>query len=181
MAQYFASTGTEPLNGSINPGEVAFWFDPTTKTLYSKDENDIVTIYTSSGGVSPMWTTYTFTHTQLQSGGLINNIELVSLPVKTVVHAVSAKHSIAFGSGGSITEYFVSVGVAGALQKYMLEFDVWQTVADTSVAKKYSDSSDRENDLSVTSLRIAARSVGADLDQSITGSVAVSVLTSVIP
>ena len=172
--------------------------DPTASAVYG----EIGWLYVRIGGVAPQvyqkittdaadtnwqavgsssgggWTKYTVTHTALQAAALTNNIELFSLAAKGVIEAVVIKQSVAF-AGTGITAYTVSVGIAGALTEFASAFDVFQAVGDT--VNQSSDNLDLENFTSATSIKIAATSVGANLDQSTAGSVDVWVKTSTLP
>ena len=61
-------------------------------------------------GQAMQWTKYMVSHTALQAALLTNDIELVSVPAKTIVMGVIVKHSTA--SAGTLT-YTLSVGITG--------------------------------------------------------------------
>lgn len=131
----------------------------------------------SSPSNTPVWTKYTISHTSLQAGATSNDIELVNLPQKTMIHQVVLKHSTAF-AGTSITAYTVSVGIASNFTKYTSAFDVFQSVSNT--ARSITQSEDVESFTGATSIRIQAISTGANLSASTAGSVDVWVLSSVL-
>ena len=79
----------------------------------------------------PYWTKYTVLYSDLATAGTSNDITLLTLASKQVVHGVVIKHSVAF-SGGSLTTYTLSVGITGTLAKYIAAFDVFQAVAATT-------------------------------------------------
>lgn len=126
----------------------------------------------------PIWKNYTISHTELQAAATTNDIQLLSLPAKGVIHAVIIKHNTAF-SGGAISAYTVSVGISGNLTKYASAFNVFQATGDT-VAQS-TNVLDVENFGSATSIRISATSVGANLNASTAGSVTISVLWGILP
>ncbi len=132
--------------------------------------NDVSTV-----GNVPTWIEYTVTHTMLQLAALNNDIELFSLPAGYVIHAVKIKHSVAF-AGTGITGYTLSLGIVGNLTKYTSAFDVFQVVGGT--IQQLSDTVQTENNDVGTSIRLAATSVDANLDQSTTGTVKIKVLVS---
>lgn len=132
--------------------------------------NDVSTV-----GNLPTWIEFTVTHAMLQFASLTNDIELFSLPAGYVIHAVKIKHSIAF-TGTGITGYTLSLGIVGNLTKYTSAFDVFQSVGGT--VQQLSDTVQTENNDAVTSIRLAATSVGANLDQSTAGTVKIKVLVS---
>lgn len=115
-------------------------------------------------------------HTALQAAALTNDIELFVLPAKGVIHAVKIKHSVAF-SGGAISNYLLSVGVAGTLAKYAAPYSVFGAVAETAFGFTAQAGAETHN-ASGKSIRLAAESVGANLNASAAGTVDVWVLYS---
>jgi hypothetical protein len=129
----------------------------------------------------PYWTKYTKTYTDLSTAGLTNDIELFSLPAKTVIHKTVVKHSVAF-SGSTIASYTISVGIAGTLAKFIAAFDVFQAVAATTFSSAATTiNQSPENFTSAVSVRIAAVAVGANLSAATAGSVDMWVETSLLP
>jgi len=126
----------------------------------------------------PVWTKYSKAHADLQAAALTNDIELLSLPAKSVIHAVYLKHSTAF-AGAGITAYTLSVGVAADLIRYSLPQDVLQAIGNTVFL--VTSAVGAENHGAAVSIRLAAVSVGANLDQSSAGAVDVWVLWSTLP
>lgn len=124
----------------------------------------------------PRWRKFTFDYTDLAAAATANDIELYSLPAGGIIHAVKIKHSTAF-SGGTLSAYTVSVGIAGNLTKYASAFDVFQAVGNTTF--QLSNSFGSENHGAATSIRIEATSVGDDLDNATAGEVDVWLLVSV--
>lgn len=147
-----------------------------TDTQAAIDEID-ATLDTTLASIST-WTKYTVSHTTLQAAALTNDAELFSLAAQGVIEKVIVKHTTAF-AGTGITAYSISVGVTGELDKYAIDFDVFQAVADTTFDTN--NSLGMENFGSATSIRIAAESTGANLDQSTAGSVDIYVLASTLP
>ncbi len=140
-----------------------------------------------SGGSSPLtpdqrpgWIpVLTFTHTQLQAASLTNDIEAYSLPAKAVYHGHIFKTTVAFG-GGAISAYTLSLGIAGELDRFCAPFDVFQAVADTTFLNA-GPAFEARNFGAATSLRLAATSVGANLNASTAGSVQLYLLLSLLP
>ena len=124
------------------------------------------------------WTKYTVTHTQMQAAALTNNIELLSLAASEVIEAIVIKHSTAF-AGTGITAYSFEVGITGTLDKYLPSFDVFQAVSNS--AHDIAMTMGLESTSGATSIKIAATSVGANLDQSTAGSVDVWVKKAALP
>lgn len=132
----------------------------------------------TSWGLPTSWTKYTVTNTDLSAASLTNDIELFSLPAKSVISGVVISQSASF-TGTGITAYTVSVGVSGNLAKYASAFDVFQAPGDQ--VEQTSMVMDMENKNAASSIRIAATSVGANLDQASTGSVDIWVKWETLP
>jgi hypothetical protein len=134
------------------------------------------------------WTKYTKTYSDLSAAAATNDIELFSLAAKTVIHAVVIKSTTQF-SGGTISSYGVSVGIAGDLDKYSeveggtATHEVGGAVSDTNfgLGSKAGGYFGMENFGSATSIRLRAVSVGGNLDTATQGVVDVYVLTSTLP
>lgn len=124
------------------------------------------------------WAKYTKTYSQLSAAAMTNDVELLSLPARGVIHAVVIKHSASF-TGGALADYTVSVGIAGTLNKYASAFNVFQAPGNTTL--QTSNSLFSENYGAATSVRIAAASTTANLSDATAGSVDVWVLTSKLP
>jgi hypothetical protein len=82
-------------------------------------------------GGAPSWVKYTKTFSDFSLGALTNTITLFTLPAGGIIHFNKIKHSVAF-SGGSITSYVISMGIAGSETKYAGPFDVFQVVGNTT-------------------------------------------------
>jgi hypothetical protein len=128
---------------------------------------------------TPTWAKYTVSHVALQTAALTNNVTLLTLGAKDVVHGIVIKHSTAF-AGTSITSYALSVGITGALDKYVGYFDGFQAVSDTA-ALSVTLGPTVESFSGSTAIKIAATSEGANLSASTAGSVDVWVLKSTLP
>jgi hypothetical protein len=112
---------------------------------------------------------FTFTHTQFQVAALTNDIEIYSAPARVNIHGAVLKHTAQF-LGTGITDYKISLGLAGDLQRYLSFFDV-DTVPSNTKPAGYNEAHflDQFQFGAVTSVRLAAVSVGANLDQSTAG------------
>lgn len=123
---------------------------------------------------------FDFDFADLAAAALVNDIEAWSMPAKYVIHGVIVRPTEAF-AGGAITDYKVSVGLAAPnLEKYLLKFDVDTAPAGTNVGNG-GPSLELNNYSAVTSLRLAAYSVGANLDQAVAGALTLCVYYSVVP
>lgn len=127
----------------------------------------------------PVWTKYSVVHTALQAAAVTNDIELFSLPTKTLIHRVIIKNTIAFAG---TTTYTLSVGIVGNLVKYIAVFDVMQAVANTTFGIAAATiNATLENFGAATSIRLSAISTIQNLDQSSAGAVDIYVQTSLLP
>ncbi len=129
----------------------------------------------------PYWTKYTVLYSALSFAGTSNDITLLTLPSKAVVHGVVIKHSVAF-SGGSLTTYTLSVGIVGTLAKYIAAFDVFQAVANGTFGASGAaiPGTMPESLGATTAIRVAA--VGShNLSTATAGSADIWVQTSLLP
>lgn len=140
------------------------------------DEVEVTAAVIAVPVTTPSVTKYTVSHTALQAAATSNDIALFSLPAGGVIQEVKIKHSVIF-AGTGITDYKLSVGIVGNLTKYASAFDVDTAVSGTNF--QLSGTLGSENHGAATSIRLAATSAGANLDQSTGGTVDVWVLTYV--
>jgi hypothetical protein len=135
----------------------------------------------SAGGTAtvlttiPTWILFTVTHTQLQAAALANDIELWSMPARGCIHHVMFEPTIIF-AGTGITDYKIGLGINGNLSKYHSFID-----EDTAVSATNFDSAglfSAESTSGVTSVRVAAMSLGANLNQSTSGALNIAILAS---
>lgn len=126
----------------------------------------------------PQWTKYTVAATDFTAAAASEDIELFSLPARGVVHKVVIKHTTAF-SGGTASNFTLSVGVSGTLTKYAAAFDVFQATGDTVFG--FNDLPGMDNFGAATSIRAEATVTGDTLDNVGTGSADIWVLTSELP
>jgi hypothetical protein len=139
----------------------------------------VAVAWTTSTVVSttiPSWTKFTVDYTDFSIAATSNDVHLFALPPGGIVHGVKIKHSPAF-SGGSLSEYRISVGIASNLSKYASAYDVFQAVSDTEM--DLSDGLFTENHGASVSVRAEATSVGANLSAATAGVAEIWVLTSV--
>ncbi len=120
-------TGHNATETTKGVAEIATSAEMNTGT----NDTKMVTPAKITGLGIPSWVKYTLSYSDFSTAGTSNSITLHSLIAKQVVHAIIIKHTTAF-SGGSISSYKVKVGVSGNTNKYATEFDVFQTVTDTT-------------------------------------------------
>lgn len=150
--------------------------------------NAVNTLTTAHGGTGAStlaaatvatWTKYSVVHTALQAAALTNDIELFSLPAKTLIHRVIIKTTTVFAG---TTTYTLSVGIVGSLVKYIAVVDVMVAVAATTFGIAAATvNATLENFSAATSIRLSAISTVQNLDQSSAGAVDVYVQTSTLP
>ena len=126
--------------------------------------------------VVPTWLLFTVTHTQLQAAALANDIELWSVPARVIIHGVVFEPTVQF-AGVGITDYKMSLGIAANLPKYMAFVDVDNAVSASNFFT--SDILGAESTSAVYSLRVAARSIGANLSASTAGTLNVAILAAI--
>lgn len=125
-----------------------------------------------------MWTSYTVAYSDLAAAGTSNSITLASLPAKTVLHAVVIKHSASF-TGGTITNYTLSVGVTGTTDKYASAFNVFQAPGNT--IGQLSGSLFCDNFAAPTTVLVTGTSVGGLLNTATAGSATIYLCTTTLP
>lgn len=123
----------------------------------------------------PAWIKYTVGFAALSTAGLTNNIELFSLPAKVVIHAVIVNPTEAF-TGGLISAYTLSVGIAGSLTKYCTAVSVF--AAAPQAPQQFMG---MESVSGATSIKVAAVAVTGLLNTASAGSADIYVMTSVLP
>lgn len=100
--------------------------------LVNSDMLQVLSNKITAGDRLPFWRKWTVGHADLQTAATTNNIELFQLPAGGVLHALKLKHSEAF-AGTGITDYKVSLGIAGTLGKFVADFDVDSAVSNTNL------------------------------------------------
>jgi hypothetical protein len=152
-------------------------FSNGDKDVFCSLNGQLLTTAIADLAAAPKWAKVSTDHAALAAAATSSDIELLSLAAGGVVHAVKIKHSTA-AVGGAIASYTISVGIGGDLAKYATAFDVFQAVSDTTF--QLSGGFFTENHGAATSLRLAAVSTGANLDQATAGDFDVWVLQSVV-
>jgi len=118
-------------------------------------------------------TEITIQHTDFQVAGLTDSNTLYALPAGAIVLFIRLKPSVIF-TGGAITSYFLMIGITGTLQDLMTEYDARNiVVGDQEYAEAFSAQSFNFN--AATNLIVSARSVGANLNASVSGTALVEI------
>lgn len=112
------------------------------------------------------WKKFSFTYEDFSTGSDSLDLSFYELPANVIIEKVIIKHTEAF-SGGAISAYHVSIGVASNEEKYASAFDVLQTVSDS--ARQISTTDEVESFDTTTNLMIHVAATDADLDQATSG------------
>lgn len=121
------------------------------------------------------WTRYAVDFADFAAAGTSASAELLSLPAGWCIHNVLLKHSEEF-SGGAISAYTLSVGITGTPDKYLAAFDVFQAPGATVFS--FGTTQGLESMGAATSIKVAAVSTSANLDQADQGAAVIWVRTS---
>lgn len=123
----------------------------------------------------PRWVKVTKTFTDFSTAGLTNDIEIFSLPAKSIIISAQLVPTTAF-TGGLIATYTVSVGKAGALTKYAIATDVFTGFPLPSISGI--SPLGIESTSGATSIRAQAISTVGNLNAATTGSIDIYLLIS---
>lgn len=126
-----------------------------------------------SEGSPFVWTSQVVSYSSVQTAGTSNVVSLFNLPAGFVLMGLNIKHSTVF-AGTSITDVKGSIGITGDASKFILDFDLDQSVSDSAfelempnyIASWASD----------TAINLRVVSTGANLSALSQGSVVVSYL-----
>ncbi len=169
---YDSATGNLITDGSFDIGRVANPFGDVyleenrkIKLVRIGTPNTVIGEVSLTGGIS--WIQVTKSYTDFSAAATTNTIDLYTLPTKGVLHNIFMKHSAQF-LGGGITAYTIGTGITGDLNRYTYDFDVYQTVGDKIFGQYvYGAIEDYGN---ATTIKITAKSVGANLNAATQGS-----------
>lgn len=78
----------------------------------------------------PVWVKYSLTFTSFATAGTANAVTLFSLAAKQNIRDVVIKHGTSF-TGGSISAYTISIGIAGTLTKWLGNSNVFTAAGAT--------------------------------------------------
>lgn len=126
------------------------------------------------------WIKVTKSYTDFAVAGLTNDIEIYSLPAKSIIQGVVIKHSTPF-TGGVIATYTASVGIVGNLVKYAAAFNVLQAVGNTVFGLGTIIAPTVEDFGSAKSIRGSVISTIGNLNVATQGSVDFYLLVSTLP
>jgi hypothetical protein len=98
---------------------------------------------------------------------LVGDVEKYSLPAKCTIEGVALHTDVAF-TGPGITAVTLSVGLVGNLAKYLSAYDAFAAASNTRIGA--ANLLFPENLGAVTSIRLSAQSVGANLSVLTAGS-----------
>lgn len=99
---------------------------------------------------------------------LEKNIEIFVLPIGFELDKITVRHEIAW-TGTGITDVEIEVGITGELDKYVDPHNIFQAVGNKIFSH---NPNNKIEDFGVTtSIKANVRSIGADLDQLLAGSI----------
>lgn len=131
-----------------------------------------IDLYAYSGSTLN-WNKYVFNYSDFSIASNTNSIPLLTLGPKESIEQIRIKHGASF-SGGLISDYRISVGLSGDLNKYVSSFDVFQVVSDD--AKLRAVISEDESETLSTLVLVTAESFGGNLSDAISGQVEIQVI-----
>lgn len=122
----------------------------------------------------------TKTYTDFSDTDTQKDIEIFSLPTGTAIVDVFSRVTTAF-SGGAISAYTISVGIAGTLTKYQIANDAMAAAAYTAVGTKgtgltTAGATNVESFTAATSIRADANSTTANLNAATQGSIDIYII-----
>lgn len=133
----------------------------------------------TSPNITPAWfSAGTFSHADFQTADFSATLDLYTLPIKGVIHAVEVVPLVQF-AGTGMTFYQVSCGLLGDLERYTSNLDVLNIVPANTLSQMISMLY-KENRAATTTLKITATS-DVDLSNSTAGSLSVNLLLSITP
>lgn len=166
----------KPVTAPSTPENGDVYYDSGSNLFQLYQNGSWVGVGTSTA--TPTWTRTTLTFSSFSAAALTNDISLVVLPAKTMLHQVVLKHSAPM-AGSGLTSYTVSVGLATNFTAYTQPFDVKQAVSQTG--RSITQVDDVPNFGSTQDVRIQAVSTGTNLNNVTSGTLDVWLLTSVLP
>jgi hypothetical protein len=127
-------------------------------------------------GTTPQWIKITKSYTDFATAGLTNDIEIFSLPARSMIHATQIYAPTKF-SGGLISAFTISVGITGTLTKYAAAVSVFTA----ATLQQPSAITGIESISAATSIRAQAISVTGNLNAATQGAVEIYLLVSKLP
>ncbi len=125
---------------------------------------------------APQWQKVTKTYSDLSTAGLTNNITVYTLAANEYIHDCLIVPTVA-ASGGIIASYTLSLGITGALTKYLAHTNVF-TGFTLNIAK--TPITGLESISGTTAIKLSAISTVGLLNAATAGSFSIYILTSII-
>lgn len=151
----------------------------TTTTTQAPADNSTRLATTAYVDTNLMWVMMALGHADFQIAANNNAVPVYTLPPKTAIVAVYLAHQQEF-LGGAIATYTLSVGIAGTLQKFANNFDVFQIPGGTVFAPTNNLAAAIEDYNNPVDILVNAISTGATLDASIQGAGEIQILISTL-
>ena len=132
-----------------------------------------------AGLVSPpgaqQWRKFSVDVSEFSQSDFDQDNELFQLQAGEVIHATKIKHGASW-TGGTVSEAYLSIGVAGDLTRYASPFDVFQAPGNQTF--QLTDGFGSENHGGTTSIRIELTTNGGFISTLTTGTADIWVLIS---
>jgi hypothetical protein len=180
LIPYDPTTGNQITDGTADvgavptpTGDIYITEDRKIKIVRIGSPNVVIGEVSLTGGIS--WIQITKTYADFATAALTNSIDLFIIPAKSVLHNTFVKHSAQF-LGGGITAYDIRTGITGAPQKFSVPFDVFQSVGNQNFGQYVYGAI--ENYGAATTIKVAANSVGANLNAATQGVVDIQLFIS---
>lgn len=138
----------------------------------------LLSLVTGGSPGSAQWVKVTKTYADFSAAGLTNDISIYTLPINGYIHDVKIVPTTAF-SGGLISAYTVSVGIAGSLAKYAIAANTF--TGNTTLGLAHAPLPGLENTSGTTDIRAQAIAVTGLLNTATAGSVDFYLLVSILP
>lgn len=136
-----------------------------------------IDLSTYASTASSPWLKYVFNYADFSTAANTNSIALFTLAPKESIEQINTKHNTSF-TGGSLTDYRISVGILGNEDKYSSPFNVFQSVSD--INKQRSVVNYEESATLSTPVLLTANSYGDLLSAATSGSVEIQILKSAL-
>lgn len=156
------NTSTAAATGTYDLGSTEY----SWRNVYA---NNIV-LATAASSVTN-WNKYSISYTNLQGATATNFSELFISPAKGTIEKIAINHSAAF-TGGLLSGVSLKVGILGEQDRYVSEFDAFNTSTTQNVFSLF----DVPSFSTVTSIRLYATASGSTLDSLAAGTIDIYVL-----
>lgn len=170
-------TTSDYLINKLTAGDGLKW----TEVNDAGDEDYKIEDDPDNPGCKPCWKKITKSYTDWSDSISSKDISIYTLAAGGCLHDLIVKHTTAF-TGGTITDFGISVGVSGDLVKYATSKNVFSTPIDQDATVGTRDNSSAFADVpdwgSTTDIRAEASATGDTLDNATAGVIEFHLLVS---